>query len=265
MKSRWRWPALLLLTIGLCLLVAVPFYESPILMFLNDHLERFMLLVEQNRVLALAIYIAIYVACAAVSFPSAILLTLIGGCSFGAFVGGMAAAMGATLGGLFAFLAARALSRNWSRRLAGFDLSRMIGTLEQDAGSYLMFLRLTPIFPFWLVNLAAAVAGVRLTTFLWTTFFGVMPGGFAFATAGEALGALLARQAEIYRRCMAQGTGACSLHVDRVAIVDQRLLIALAFLGALALIPVAMKRVPPFARFCERRGWAKAASGGEPR
>jgi uncharacterized membrane protein YdjX (TVP38/TMEM64 family) len=264
MKSCWRWLALLLLILGLCLLVTAPVYESPILIFLNDHLARFTRLVEENRVLALLIYIATYVSCAAASFPSAILLTLIGGCLFGAFLGGTAAAVSATLGGLCAFIAARSLSRNWSRRLAGFDLSRMIGALEQDAASYLMFLRLTPIFPFWLVNLAAAIAGVRLRTFLWTTFFGVMPGGFAFATAGEALGAILARQTEIYRACLAQGAKSCSLHIDPAALVDQRLVLALAFLGALALIPVMMKRIPPFAKFCERRGWLRAASGGGP-
>ena len=215
--------------------------------------------------LALLIYITIYVACAAASFPSAILLTLIGGSFFGAFLGATAAAVSATLGGLCAFLAARTLSGNWSRTLGGFDLSRMIGALEQDAASYLMFLRLTPIFPFWLVNLAAAVARVRLTTFLWTTFFGVMPGGFAFATAGEALGGILERQAGALSRLR----GARLEHVQpaRRACRPRRprdFFSRSLFLGTLALIPVLMKRIPRLARFCERRGWIRATSGGGP-
>ena len=264
MKSRWRWLALLLLGLGFCLLVTAPFYESAVLIFLDEHLERFTRLVEENRIVALLIYITVYVACAAASFPSAILFTLIGGCFFGAFVGATAAAISATLGGLCAFLAARTLSQNWSRRLAGFDLSRMIAALEQDAASYLIFLRLTPIFPFWLVNLAAAIARVRLSTFMWTTFFGVIPGGLAFATAGEALGAILGRQAQTYRECLARGAGACSFHVEPVDLIDPRLVFALIFLGTLALIPVVMKRIPHLARFCERRGWIRATSGGEP-
>jgi uncharacterized membrane protein YdjX (TVP38/TMEM64 family) len=265
MKSRWRWPALLLLTAGLCLLVAGPFYESAILMFLDENLVWFTGVVDAHRAAALVLYMALYVVSAALSFPSAILFTLIGGFGFGAFVGGAAAATSATLGGLCAFLAARALSRDWSRKLASIDLSRVIGALQQDAASYLLFLRLTPIFPFWLVNLAAAVAGVRLTTFVWTTFFGVMPAAFAFAAAGEAFGAILDSQAQAYRRCMVLGLHPCGLHIDRTAIVDRQLLLALGMLGALALIPVAIKRIAPVARFCERRGWIKAATGGEPR
>ncbi|MBV8770241.1 MAG: TVP38/TMEM64 family protein [Hyphomicrobiales bacterium] len=264
MKSRWRWIALLLLGLGFCLLVTAPFLESSILIFLNENLARCKHLVEENRVLALLIYVTIYVACAAASFPSAILLTLIGGCFFGAFVGATAAAISATLGGLCAFLAVRVISQNWSRKLASFDLSRMIGALEQDAASYLMFLRLTPIFPFWLVNLAAAIARVRLTTFVWTTFFGILPAGFAFATAGEALGAILGRQTEAYRDCVMRGGSACSFHVQPVDLIDPSLVLALLLLGTLALIPVMMKRIPHLARFCERRGWIRAQSGGEP-
>jgi uncharacterized membrane protein YdjX (TVP38/TMEM64 family) len=257
MKPRWRWLALLLLAAGLCLLVAMPLYESTILIFLNDHLAKFTRLIGQHRALALMVYIAVYVGSVAVSFPGAILLTLLGGFGFGGLIGGMAAAASATLGGLCAFLAARALSRDWSRKLAGFDLSGVIEALDRDAVSYLMFLRLVPVFPFWLVNLTAAIAGVPPATFLWTTFFGVMPGAFAFATAGGALGGILERQSEAYRACIASGAQYCSMHLDRAAFVDRRLLVALGLLGALALIPVAMRRIPPLARFCERKGWIK--------
>jgi len=183
MKSPWRWPALLLLAVGLCLLVAMPLYKSPLLIFTHDHLAKMTRFVAHDPGFALLAYVLIYVASIALSFPAAILLTLIGGFGFGVLVGGLAAAASATLGGLLAFLAARALNRDWSRRVAGFDLSAVIAALQEDAASYLIFLRLMPVFPFWLVNLAAAIAGVRLTTFLWTTFFGVMPAAFAFAAA----------------------------------------------------------------------------------
>jgi uncharacterized membrane protein YdjX (TVP38/TMEM64 family) len=257
MKSRWRWPAFLLLACGLCLLVAIPFYESDILIFMHDHLAKMSRLILRHGGLALTVYILIYVVSIALSFPAAILLTLIGGFGFGAAIGGIAAATSATLGWLFAFLAARALSRDWSRKLGGFDLAGVISALERDAASYLIFLRLMPVFPFWLVNLAAAIAGVRLTTFLWTTFFGVMPAGFAFATAGEALGAILERQSQVYQDCLASGAAHCAMHLDRASIVDRRLLLALGALGALALIPVAIRRIAPLARFCARRGWIK--------
>jgi uncharacterized membrane protein YdjX (TVP38/TMEM64 family) len=264
MTSRWRWPALLLLALGLCFLVAMPLYESPLLIFLHENLAKMAPLIERNYGLALAGYIAIYVASIALSFPAAIILTLMGGCGFGILVGGLTAAASATLGGLVAFHAARALSRDWSRKLGGFDLSRMIATLREDAPSYLIFLRLMPVFPFWLVNLTAAIAGVPLVTFLWTTFFGVMPAAFTFATAGEALAAILERQSQVYHDCLTSGAAHCSMHLDRAAIVDRRLLLALGALGGLALIPVAIRRIAPLARFCRRRGWMKPLAPGEP-
>jgi uncharacterized membrane protein YdjX (TVP38/TMEM64 family) len=257
MKSPWRWPALLLLLLGLGFLLAMPLYESPILVFMHENLERMARFIAEHRAVALGVYVLIYVACMALSFPAAILLTLIGGYGFGIPIGGLSAAASATLGGLMAFLALRSLGRDWSKKLAGFDLSRIVATLREDAASYLIFLRLMPVFPFWLVNLAAALACVRVATFLWTTFFGVMPAAFTFATAGQALGTILEDRASAYRDCLASGVASCSMHIERAAIVDRRLLLALAALGALALVPVAVRRIPPLARFCRRKGWIK--------
>jgi uncharacterized membrane protein YdjX (TVP38/TMEM64 family) len=259
-----KWPGLLLLTTGIFLLIAIPYFESDILLILHEHLATFARLIERNRALALSIYVVLYVASVACSFPGAVLLTLIGGFGFGALVGGMVAAISATLGGAIAFLAVRALSRDWSRRLAGFDLSRTLEGLRRDAAAYMLFLRLMPVFPFWLVNIAAAIAGVALPTFMWTTLLGVMPGGFAFATAGEALGAILDRQAQRYDGCIASGAQGCRLHLDKAALVDPHLLVALGLLGALALLPVAIKRIAPLARFCQRRGWVRPERIGGP-
>lgn len=265
MKPHWRWPALLLLALGIGFLVAMPLYESPLLIFLHDHLARLEKLIAENYAITLTGYIAVYVTSIALSFPAAMTLTLIGGCGFGILVGGFAAVSSATLGGLMAFLAARALSRDWSRKIGRFDLSRMIKTLQEDAASYLIFLRLMPIFPFWLVNLSAAIAGVPLATFLWTTFLGVMPAAFTFATAGEALAGILDRQWQIYHDCVAAGLTTCSMRLDRAGIVDKRLIVAIATLGGLALIPVAIRRIGPLARFCRRRGWMRPLAPGDTR
>jgi uncharacterized membrane protein YdjX (TVP38/TMEM64 family) len=254
----------LLLGAGLCLLLTMPLYQSSVLIFVNDHLAKMTRLIGRHHDLALAGYVLVYVASIAFSFPAAILLTLVGGYGFGIVVGALSAAASATLGGLGAFLAARSLSRDWSEKLGSIDLSRPIAALREDAASYLMFLRLMPIFPFWLVNLSAAVARVRVTTFLWTTFFGVMPACFAFATAGQALGDILARQAAAYRQCLAAAEAHCGMHIDHSALLDKRLFLALAALGALGFIPVAVRRIPPIARFCRQRGWIKAATPGEP-
>ena len=265
MRSPWRWPALLLVVAGLCFLVAMPLYESPLLIFVHDHLAKLTRLIERHYAATLAGYVLLYVACIALSFPAAALLTLIGGFGFGVLVGSLAGAASATIGGLLAFLVARALARDWSQRVAGFDLSGIIAALREDAACYLIFLRLMPVFPFWLVNLSAALAGVRLKTFLLTTFFGVMPAAFAFATAGAALGSILEARWQAYGACLATQSAACGMNFDKAAFVDRRLFLALGALGFLALIPVAIRRIPPLARFCRRRGWMKPIAPGEPR
>ena len=61
---------------------------------------------------------------------------------------------------------------------------------QENAANYLLFLRLVPLFPFWLVNLAPAFFGIKLKTFLWTTFIGIIPGSFVYAQAGVGLGAI---------------------------------------------------------------------------
>ena len=87
MKSPWRWPALFLLASGLCLLVAMPVYESPLLVFMHENLERMTRFIGEHRAIALVIYVIVYVASIALSFPAAILLTLIGGYGFGIVTG----------------------------------------------------------------------------------------------------------------------------------------------------------------------------------
>ena len=144
-------------------------------MGLHANVARVAELIGRDPPLALVIYVLVYVGAVALSFPAASLLTVIGGFGFGWLVGGLAAAASATLGGTLAFLAARALSRDWPRRLAGFDLATPLSALRSDATAYMLFLRLTPLIPFWLVNIAAALADVPLATFLLTTLLGVLP------------------------------------------------------------------------------------------
>jgi uncharacterized membrane protein YdjX (TVP38/TMEM64 family) len=112
-----------------------------------------------------------------------------------------------------------------------------------DAFSYLLFLRLVPIFPFWLVNLVPALAGVRLPVFAAATAIGILPGTFAFAFVGAGLTSVITAQGTAYRACLAAGRSDCRLDFDLKAAVTPELLIALAALGVLALIPVVVKRL----------------------
>ncbi len=137
-------------------------------------------------------YVGIYTLSTALSLPQAVLLTIAGGLLFGAIVGTALAAVGATAGATILFLVARsALGEPLSRR-GGETVANLRGALHRDGFSYLLAIRLLPVFPFWVVNLAASVSGMRLRSYVFATLIGVIPGTFVFASLGSGVGDVLA-------------------------------------------------------------------------
>jgi uncharacterized membrane protein YdjX (TVP38/TMEM64 family) len=132
-------------------------------------------------------YIAAYAAVVALSVPGGAIMTIAGGFLFGTWIGGLCAVIGATAGAACIFLAARAGLGGLARR-GGPALGKLEAGFRADAFNYLLFLRLIPLFPFWLVNLVPALAGVGLPTFLLATFIGIIPGTFVYASLGNGLG-----------------------------------------------------------------------------
>lgn len=100
-----------------------------------------------------------------------------------------------------------------------------------------------PLFPFFLINLVAAIVGVRLSTFVAATGIGIIPATFAFAFLGAGLDSVIRAQGAVYNACLASGRADCRFDFDFKAAVTPELLGALAALGVLALIPVAVKRL----------------------
>src|SRR6202165_2845702 len=127
---------------------------------------------------AVAAFVALYVAVAALSVPGAVVLTICGGILFGWLVGGLAAIAGATAGATIIFSIARTVCGESLMRRAGPRAQNIANGLRSDAFSYLLFLRLVPIFPFWLVNLVPALAGVRLGPFVAADGARPLPGTF---------------------------------------------------------------------------------------
>jgi uncharacterized membrane protein YdjX (TVP38/TMEM64 family) len=115
----------------------------------------------------------------------------------------------------------------------------MADGFREDATSYLLFLRLTPLFPFWLVNAVPAILGVNFVTFAWTTFVGIIPGTVAFGFAGEGLRSIVADRAVA---CMA-GIDPCGQPLAAGDLVTTEILIAFALLGLVSLLPVLLRRV----------------------
>lgn len=204
--------------------------------------------VTEHRVLALLAYIGVYIAVVALSVPGAAFLTLCGGFLFGLLAGASAAVIGATIGATLIFLVARTALGEPMLRRAGPRAVKLAQGFREDAFSYLLFLRLVPAFPFFLVNLVPAFAGVRLLPFVTATALGVIPGSAVYAFAGTGLDSIIAAERSTYNACLAAGRADCQLAFDPMNILTPQLLGALVALGVLALVPVLVRRWRPPAR-----------------
>jgi len=196
----------------------------------------------EHRIAALALFASVYALVVALSIPGAAVLTVFGGIIFGTGAGGLAALVGATAGATVIFLIAKSALGGWLVGRAGPHVEKLAAGFCADAFSYLLFLRLVPLFPFWLVNLVPALVGVRLRTFVAATALGIIPGTFAFAFFGAGLDSAIKAQAAAYRACLAAGTAGCRLHFDPMAAATPQLIAGLVALGLLALVPIAVKR-----------------------
>jgi uncharacterized membrane protein YdjX (TVP38/TMEM64 family) len=119
---------------------------------------------------------------------------------------------------------------------------RIMQGFEADAFSYLLFLRLVPLFPFFLVNVATALCRVRTRTFLLATLLGIVPGTFAYATLGSGLDSIIAAEAAAYDRCLPAGS-ACATGFSPASLLTPELVAAFLMLGAIALLAPLFKRL----------------------
>ena len=199
--------------------------------------------VAEHRVLAVLSYIALYIVAVALSLPGAVFLTVSGGFLFGLAVGTSAAVIGATIGATIIFLIARTALGEPLLRRAGPRAAQLAQGFRDDAFSYLLFLRLVPAFPFFLVNLVPAFAGVRLLPFVTATAIGVIPGALVYAFAGTGLDSVIAAQEAANSACLAAGRTDCRMIFDAKNVLTPQLIGALIALGLLALVPVIVKRL----------------------
>ncbi len=153
--------------------------------------------VQEYYLLAVALYILLYIAVVALSIPGATILTLLGGFFFGGVSGivGVALAtfyvnIGATVGAFLVFLAARYFLGDMVHEKYGSKLDKFNSELAENGKNYLLTMRFIPIFPFWMINLLAGVAKVSPITFLWTTSLGIIPGSAVYSYVGYAFGSV---------------------------------------------------------------------------
>ena len=183
--------------------------------------------VRAHPALSLAAYLGTYVVTVALSLPTALVLTLTGGFLFGPWIGGAAAALGATSGATIVFLISRltvgdALERRASPRIRAFEEG-----VKRDAFFYLLTLRLVPVTPFWLANVAAGLIAIRPAVFVGATLLGIAPVSFVYAGVGSGLNRMFDR----------------GQRVDLHALTTPEIALPLGGLAMLSILPLAFRKM----------------------
>jgi uncharacterized membrane protein YdjX (TVP38/TMEM64 family) len=183
----------------------------------RDHLLAF---TEANYVSAVVLFILAYIMVTGLSLPGAVILTLAGGFLFGSVFGTLFVNLGATTGATLAFLAARYLLRDWVEQKFGKWLGPVQQGFTKNAFSYLITLRLIPLFPFFVVNLVSGLTRMNVGSYVAATALGIIPGSFVYAYAGRQLGTINSLR----------------------EIASPNVIAAFVLLGLLALVPIVYKK-----------------------
>jgi len=194
---------------------------------LSEHRQALLQWTAENRLLAITVFVLGYALVVAFSLPGATWMTLGGGFVFGTVLATVVVVGAATIGALAIFLIARYALADFFRAKMGSAGERMEAGFRENALSYLLFLRLVPVFPFWLVNLVPAFLGVPARTYVIGTFFGIIPGSAVYCSVGNGLGAVFD----------AGGTP------DLGIIFQPEILVPIVGLAVLALVPIVYKKV----------------------
>lgn len=194
---------------------------------LSRHHKELAAWVAANGALAALAFVASYALIVSFSLPVAIIATPLGGFLFGPWLGAALSVIGATIGAIAVFLAARTAFRDLFRARAGKMLARLEAGFARDDFAYLLFLRFVPVFPFWLVNVVPALLGMALGRYALATLIGVIPGSLVYAGLGSGFGLLFEKG-----------------EMPNLAIVfEPRILLPLLGLAALSLVPIVYGRL----------------------
>jgi uncharacterized membrane protein YdjX (TVP38/TMEM64 family) len=181
---------------------------------------------DGNFPIAVLTFVGAYAFLSGLSVPVGLWMTLVGGFLFGTVTGGFLSLAGATVGATIIFLVARYAFADVLRAKCGPAVAKMEAGFKENQLSYMLVLRLVPLFPFWLVNLVPAFLNVSTRIYIGGTFFGMIPGALVYASVGNGLGMVFESGAE----------------PDLGLILTPEILIPIIGLAVLALIPVIYKK-----------------------
>lgn len=203
------------------------------------HREALAEIVSGNLVLSVAAYVLLYAGLVAISFPGASLLTIAAGFLFGGWLGGLLTVVAATLGAVIIFEIARTSLGDAMKKRTGKFVEKMRKGFQEDGFLYLLTLRLTPVFPFWVINIVPALLNMKIVPYAVATFLGIIPGTFAYSFIGAGLDSVIMAQENANPGCAAAGT----CRIDPGSLVTTEVLIAMIGLGLISLLPIVVKKI----------------------
>jgi len=238
-----RWLPLILLASLMALAFSMGWHNYLSFKTVGLNYEALRSFISDNLLVSLLLFAALYIAVVALSLPGGLILTVSGGLLFGWKLGAPTTIIAATIGATLLFLIAKTSFGESLADKAGPWLAKLRDGFKENALSYLLFLRLVPAFPFFVVNLAPGLLGVPLKTYVLGTLFGIIPGTLAYSFAGAGLGSVVEAQNASYNACIASKSEAdCPYTIDTSSILTPELLTAFVLLGVVALIPVLLNK-----------------------
>jgi len=226
----WCYVPLLVVAVGLCVGYLAGWQRYLSLTFLAESHESLESFVAVHPVAAPLGFALAYTLSVAFSFPAASVLTVFAGFLFGWIGGGLLVSVAATAGATIVFLAARTALGGFLKRRVGGRAARLACGFEENAFSYLLMLRLAPIVPFWVLNIAPALFDVRLKTYVAATLLGILPATFAYAYLGEGLESVLLAASEAGRSLTPSD------------LVTPQITLAFAALAVVAAVPLVVRK-----------------------
>ena len=222
-KFRKYIPLIVLISIG-CTIWITGIYKYISLETLKEHQNFLKNYVENNIIIASLIYSSLYFIIVSLSIPAATIMTLTGGFLFGQMVGTICVVLLASLGACSIFLSTKFAAKNSNKNTHGSWVQKMKNGFQENAFSYMLTLRLIPIFPFVIVNIVAGILQIRLKTFFFGTLIGIIPGSYVYVSVGVAMQTLLNED-----------------NFTPESLLSPDIVIALTGLGILALLPIIYK------------------------
>ena len=193
---------------------------------LSEHYKKLQAFTNDHYVISVLTYMLVYILVVAFSIPGATVMTLIGGFLFGVIFGSIWVVLSATVGASITFLAVNTAFGNILKNKVDTKLSKIQKGFTENAFNYLLVLRLIPIFPFFAINIAAGIVGMKLRTFFIATLIGIIPGSAVYAWVGSGLGYTLD-----------QGKS-----INLGIIFEPQVLLPIIALAVLSIIPIIIKK-----------------------